>query len=171
MPARAQQRDGGIVSTEATGVEVITPGATGVVAPGGAGRGRRLTRAVSGFGPRFTAAGATIASPSFACPGGFGRGWRVGEVAGMTSDGCRGTAEAGPVDGDGTIFGGNRRIGAGDNAIRTVSLFGSAMGGAEPEKSHKEVVLVTIFVARHSSVKRGWRLAGVTREDRSPGCR
>jgi hypothetical protein len=69
----------------------------------------------------------------------------VGEVEGVSRGGCRGTAGAGPVDGDGIIFGGTRRIGAGDNAMRTVSLFGSAMGGAESGKWHKEVVLVTFF--------------------------
>ena len=95
MPRSAQQSGRGIVSSGASGFEVIMTGAgcppTGgcisngcvfvmliVGAAEGAGFGKIVMRAVSFFGPRFTdglSAGAgEIGAFSIAIPGGFGSG-------------------------------------------------------------------------------------------------
>jgi hypothetical protein len=102
-----------------------------------------LMRAVSFFGPRFTDGPAEVSSrtgrtewpesPSVAMPGGFGKGWSIGDVPGVTR-GCRreitdGASGAGPAEGNGVIVGGNRRIGVTGvregRTIRAVSRFGS----------------------------------------------
>jgi hypothetical protein len=110
-----------MASTGATGLDVITLG-TAVAVPSPPG----------GKGP--------IAAPwPISTPAGFGKGWNSGddegEASGVTG-GRRGkTLGAAAVDSEengGVIFGGNRRIGmAGGRegrTIRTVSVFGSAMG-------------------------------------------
>src|SRR5438046_6085477 len=119
MASNPQASERGMASTRATGFDVMTTGATGVVPVGwissgwvlvmlidgaatGAGRGKTLMRAVSFFGPRLTdgalitllsRAGGTdrIAAPgSVSIPGGFGNGCKSGDDAGGVTGGRRG---------------------------------------------------------------------------------
>jgi hypothetical protein len=111
-----------MASIGATGLDVITLGATiAVTSPPG------------GKGPIATL---WPVSP----PAGFGNGWNSGDEEGEASGvtgGRRGkTLGAAAVDSEengGVIFGGNRRIGMTGirvgKTIRAVSVFGSAMGG------------------------------------------
>lgn len=139
-----QARERGMASTGATGFDVVTTGATG-----GVGRGRILIRAVSLLGSRFND-GAPLSSRTGGSgriagfgwmPGGFGNGWRSGEVElGGETAGRRGKMR-GPSVADsvssladsGVILGGKRRIAVGElrdgRTMRTVSFFGSSMGG------------------------------------------
>jgi hypothetical protein len=111
-----------MASTGATGLDVITPGAT-VAVPSTPG----------GKGP-------IVAAWPGSTPAGFGNGWNSGdeegEASGVTGEhrGRRlGPSAVGSEEGSGVIFGGNRRIdgtgGREGRTIRTVSVFGSAMGG------------------------------------------
>src|SRR2546423_7856567 len=113
MASNPQASERGMASTRATGFDVMTTGATGVLPVGwissgcvlvmlmagaatGAGRGKTLMRAVSFFGPRLTdgapitlssRAGGTgrIAAPgSVSIPGGFGNGCNTNEAAGVS---------------------------------------------------------------------------------------
>ena len=168
MASNPHASERGMASSGATGLDVITTGAAGMVPAGwikrgwvlvvliagaaGAGRGKTLMRAVSAPGAAFV----WIA-------GGFGNGCNRGDDAGEAAGvigGRRGkTFGAWAVDseeGGGVIFGGNRRMGItgvregrtmravsrfatlgadaacsgrGGSAMRTVSFFGSAMGG------------------------------------------
>ncbi len=106
-------------STGATGLDVITLGAAVAVTspPGGKGPTAALV----------------------STPAGFGNGWNSGDGEGKAScetGGRRGTRlGASTIDSqesDVVIFGGNRRIGMTGGregrTIRTVSVFGSAMG-------------------------------------------
>jgi len=110
-----------MASTGATGLDVITPGAA-VAVPSPPG----------GKDP--------IAAPwPVSPPASFGNGWNSGddgETSGVTGGRRSKTLGAAAVDseeGSGVIFGGNRRIGVTGGregrTIRTVSVFGSAMGG------------------------------------------
>jgi hypothetical protein len=172
-------------STGATGLDVITTGFTG------AGRGSKLIRTVSFFGPRFADGWAVtfssrdggtnrVAGPdSVSIPGGFGNGCNSGDEAGEIGGvkvGRRGkilgASAVDSAEGGWTILGGTRRIdvteglegstiravsgfaafgsaaacsGRGGSAMRTVSFFGSAMGGwgLRLGKSHKSRADVT----------------------------
>jgi hypothetical protein len=132
-----------MVSTGATGLDVITTGFTG------AGRDSKLIRTVSFFGPRFADDDATIAlSPREAGETGGVKAGRRGKILGASA--------VDSAEGGGTILGGTRRIDVTEglegrttlgvswfaalgsaaacsdrdgSAMRTVSFFGSAMGG------------------------------------------
>jgi hypothetical protein len=108
-----------MASTGATGLDVITLAAV-TSPPGGKGP-------IAAWWP---------ISPS----AGFGNGWNSGDDEGEASgvtDGRRGKipgdAAVDSEESGGVIFGGNRRIRMtgvrGGRTIRTVSVFGSAMGG------------------------------------------
>ena len=146
------------MSSDASGFEVMMTGAgcppTGgcisngcvlvmliVGAAEGAGFGKMVMRAVSFFGPRFSdgvspRAGWTAAL-CVSIPGGFGSGWRSGELAAGVMVGGRrkmvGVSAVGSAAGIGVMVGGRRtgvtgvRVG---RTIRVVSCF--AMPGAEP---------------------------------------
>jgi hypothetical protein len=138
-----------------------------------------------------------LASPPFSTPGGFGSGWSIGELPDEITGGRRGRTTGGsgfaPDDGNGVIFGGNRRIGVagvregrtmravsrfaslawaafsgrGGSAMRTVSFFGSAMSEQRAQrKSHKRAAAVTRFYSRIGKSPGKIRPAG-----RSRGCR
>src|SRR5207237_3544756 len=112
----------------------------------GAGLGKTLIRAVSFFGPRLTdgaielaAAGGTGRAAPPSIPGGFGNGWRSGELlGGVVTGGRRGktvdVSAAASAAGIGVIVGGNRRIGVTGVRVgwkmRVVSRFSTL--GAEP---------------------------------------
>ena len=105
-----------MASTGATGLDVITLGATAAI-----------TSPPGGKGP--------IAAPgSVSPPAGFGNGWNSGDDGGEARRGkTLGAAAADSEENGGVIFGGSRRIGVTGGregrTIRTVSGFGSAMGG------------------------------------------
>ena len=155
----------------------------------GAGRGKTLIRAVSFVGPRLTngeielPAGGTGRAASPSIPGGFGNGWRSGELlGGVVTGGRRGktvdVSAAASAAGIGVIVGGNRRIGVTGvrvgrtiravsrfstlgvepacsgpavSEIRTVSFFGSSMGGVcaqENGTNAPRLSLVYLFCSR-----------------------
>jgi hypothetical protein len=135
-----------MVSTGATGLDVITTGFTG------AGRGKKLIRTVSFFGPRFADGWAVTFSSrdggtgritpphSVSIPGGFGNGCKSDEDAAGTGGvkaGRRGkilgATAVDSAEGGVTILGGSRRIdvteGLEGRTIRAASCF-AALGSA-----------------------------------------
>src|SRR5438477_3413237 len=134
-----------------------------------AGFGTMLVRAVSFFEPRWTdgLSVAGMGAISSLSPGGFGSGWRSGEVAGVIAGGRRkivGVSAVVSAAGSGVIVGGRRigvtgvRVGRtmrvvsplamlgaepacsgrGGSAIRTVSFFGSAMEGGPTKIAQRQ---------------------------------
>jgi hypothetical protein len=105
-----------MASTGATGLDVITLGAAVAVTSPPAGKG-------------------PVAAPwPVSPPAGFGNGWNSGDDGGEARRGkTLGAAAADSEENGGVIFGGSRRIGMTGGregrTIRTVSVFGSAMGG------------------------------------------
>lgn len=145
-----------------------------------------LMRAVSFFGPRFTAGAATsprtggtgrLAAPPFSTPGGLGSGCSMGELPlGVITGGRRGSTTDGSgfalAEGNGVIFGGVRRIGVTGvregRTIRAVSRFTSfAEGAVDSGRGGSAMRTVSFFGSAMSELraqrKSHKRAAAVTR--------
>jgi hypothetical protein len=157
-----------MASTVATGLDVITTGATGTEPVGWISSGCVLVMLIAGLATgaavalssRAGGTGRITAPESVAIPGGFGNGWNSGgeaDAASGVTGGRRGktlgASAPDSAEGNGVIFGGNRRIGVTGvregKTIRAVSCF-STLGTAAACSGRGGSAMRTGFLFRFS---------------------